>query len=263
MKHLFVASSIGLTVACAATTMQAAETIYTNANIYTVNSEQPRAEAMAVENGQIAAIGDISDVEAFKTDDTKMIDLGGRFVMPGFISSHFHPGVAGLMSTGAQLVGINDPEEILNAVRQFAADNPGNGAILGFGWSPSTFAPNGPQATFLDRAVSDRPVYLIASDAHSAWVNSKGLELLNITPDTPDPIPGVHYYKKDADGNATGWLVEAKRVLARAQSTGARHQGAVHGRAPEFSAQSSDARHHFGLRRRSADGRRKLCCSVA
>ena len=209
MKPLFVVSSISLTVACATTALQAADTIYTNANIYTVNAEQPQAEAMAVENGQIVAIGDISDVEAFKTDDTNMVDLGGRFVMPGFISSHFHPGVAGLMSTGAQLVGINDPEEILNTIRQFAADNPGNSAIFGFGWSPSTFAPDGPQATFLDRAVSDRPVYLIASDAHSAWVNSKGLELLNITPDTPDPIPGVHYYKRDADGNATGWLVEA------------------------------------------------------
>ena len=209
MKLLVIASSVGLMVAGTASAQQSAATIYTNVNIYTVNADQPRAKAMAVENGRIVAIGDIPDVEAIASDETQIVDLGGRFVMPGFISSHFHPGVAGLMSTGAQLVGVNEPEEILNVVRQFAADNPGTGAIFGFGWSPSTFAPDGPQATFLDRAVSDRPVYLIASDAHSAWVNSKGLELLNITPDTPDPIPGVHYYKRDAGGKATGWLVEA------------------------------------------------------
>ena len=163
MKLLVIASSVGLMVAGTASAQQSAATVYTNANIYTVNADQPRAKAMAVENGRIVAVGDIQDVEAVTTDETQIVDLGGRFVMPGFISSHFHPGVAGLMSTGAQLVGVNEPEEILNVVRQFAADNPGTGAIFGFGWSPSIFAPDGPQATFLDRAVSDRPVYLIAS----------------------------------------------------------------------------------------------------
>ena len=201
--------TLTLTLDHSALAQETADTIYINGNFYTVNAGQPKAEAMAVDNGEIVAIGSLSEIEPLEGPETKVVDLGGHFVMPGFISSHLHPGVAGLTSTGAQLVGVNDPQAILDEVRNFAETHPDNNAGFGFGWSPSTFGPDGPQATFLDQAVRDRPVYLIASDAHSAWVNSKGLELLGITKDTPDPIPGVHYYQRDADGHPTGWLVEA------------------------------------------------------
>ena len=190
-------------------TAGAVETIYTNADIYTVEKELPQAQAMAVSNGKIVAIGTQKEVAQRKTEQTRIVDLQGRFVMPGFVSSHIHPGVAALMGTGVQLVGVNDKQEILNTLRDYDAVHPGNEPILGFGWSPSVFGAEGPTAAFLDQAVKTRPVFLVASDAHSGWVNTAGLEFLGIAKDTPDPVPGVHYYKRDAGGNPTGWLIEA------------------------------------------------------
>lgn len=213
------ATSLASFNASATQTCQA-DMIFTNGKIYTVNSAQPLASAMAVQKDEIAKIGAFADMQPCKTQTTKMVDLQGQFVMPGFVSSHIHPGVAGLMGTGVQLIGLEKPADLIKAVKDYAISNPNKISLLGFGWSPSAFGANGPNAQLLDLAEKDRPVFLVASDAHSAWVNSAGLKFLGITKDTPDPVPGVHYYKRDKDGNPTGWLVEASAFWPALQKLG-------------------------------------------
>ncbi|MGY0219596.1 amidohydrolase [Endozoicomonadaceae bacterium StTr2] len=207
---LLLATSLMLSLGgTLSTASEPAETIVENARIYTSNPDQPWASAMAYSNGRIVAIGSSEDVKSLKGENTTVINGDNKFIMPGFVSSHIHPGVAALMNTGVQLIDAKSPDAVVLEVKEFAAANPQRKAILGFGWFPAIFGPDGPTAKQLDKAVSDRPVILIAGDAHSAWVNTKGLELLEITSSTPDPVPGVHYYKRDKDGNPTGWLVEA------------------------------------------------------
>ncbi len=177
--------------------------------IYTASDNQPWAEAIAIKGNRIVYVGGNKGVEAFVGKNTKVTDLDDKMVTPGFIDTHAHPAMAAGMSDSVELDLNGTPDEWKQAVTDYIKENPDKPYVMGFGFLAATFGPSGPTKEMLDEIVSDRPVVLIDEGGHTAWVNSKAFELAGIDKNTLDPIPGTHFYKRDADGNPTGWCLEA------------------------------------------------------
>ncbi len=198
-----------------------ADLVLTGGRIYTVHEDHPWATTVAVEDGRIAHVGDDSSIEPYIGAGTVVVGLGGKLVLPGFIDTHAHP----LLSAGLSYALLLDfslgPDEILDAVRAYAEANPDREIVLGSGFNALQFGPMGPRKELLDQAIDDRPAMLIDDGGHSAWVNSKMVEELGIGPDTPDPIPGVHFYQRDEDGTPTGWFLESQTIYPALAELGA------------------------------------------
>src|SRR5438309_9046455 len=190
------------------TTMPAADTVVMHAKIYTVNSRQPWAEALAIAGDKIVAVGTEKDIQHYRGGKTKIIDANGRLLLPGFSDCHIHFMDGSIGLTQVDLNGATSVTEIQKRVKEYAAAHPKAPWILGMGWSYPTFSPSGlPDKKVLDEVAPDRPVYLVAFDGHSSWANSKALTLAGITRATGDPANGkiVH----DEKGDPTGALKEA------------------------------------------------------
>ena len=204
-----MAVSFLIGAAAAPTAAFAADYVLTNGKIYTVNTDQPWAEAVVVDDERITFVGDAETAKSHIDGDTEVIDLAGRMVLPGMIDTHVHPGVAALAhSLGVTLNAQMSPQDYIDAIKAYTDANPDATIIAGFGFIPPLFGPKGPTKEMIDAVVSDRPVFIISGFGHSAWANSKALEVLGITKDTLDPHEGAHFYRRDADGNPTGHLVE-------------------------------------------------------
>jgi predicted amidohydrolase YtcJ len=156
-----------------------------------MNSVRSWAEAVAVRGDRIVYVGPEAGVEAYIGPETTVVDLEGRMVLPSFQDSHIHPVSAGVSYRNCALYGLTTKEEYLEAIEDYAAAHPDRPWILGGGWLMDAFAPTAiPDGSLLDAIVPDRPVYLTSTDGHSAWVNSKALEIAGITRETPDPEGG-------------------------------------------------------------------------
>jgi hypothetical protein len=192
-----------------------ADFVFVNGKVYTLDAATPWAEAVAIRDDRIVYVGNNEGAEAFAGDATERIDLGGKVLLPGFIDSHLHPideaGLATALSLQTEGGGI---EEWVQAIADYAAANPDKEVVFGYGFMASAFGPGGPTRQLIDAVVPDRPVLIIDEGMHSAWTNSAALERLNITQDTPDPVPGFSYYKRDANGDATGFLLESTASMA-------------------------------------------------
>ena len=192
----------------------AEDILFVNGLVWTGDAARPEAEAVLVRDGRIVAVGGAEAVEEQAGDGARVIDLGGRMLLPGFIETHSHPAVAGLLNSKLQVIGTQTVADVQAALAAYAKERPEEEVLFGFGFpSALNTAVNaagvkGPYRKDLDAVVADRPVMLIALDAHSAWVNSKALEVAGIDKNTPDPLPGVHYYQRDENGEPTGWMVE-------------------------------------------------------
>ena len=190
------------------------ETLFVGGAVWTANPAQPRAEAVLVRDGVIQHVGTSAEVTERASEDARVVRLHGRMLLPGFVESHSHPGVAGLLNSKLQIIGTSTVAEVQEALADYAKAHPQESVLFGFGFpSALNTAVNaagvtGPYRKDLDAVVADRPVMLIALDAHSAWLNSKALAVAGIDASTPDPLPGVHYYQRDANGQPTGWMVE-------------------------------------------------------
>ena len=198
-------------------TAEKADCVFKNGAVYTMDPKMPKAEAVAVTGKKIAYVGDNKGVETYVGEDTQVIDLQGKMLLPGFVESHIHPTLA-FFAGGADLQS-DSVDEVLARVKAWADANPEASLIRGFGWRYTLFPTTGPTKEVLDKLFPDRPVMLVAIDVHSAWVNSKALELAGIDAKTPDPVPGVSYFQRDPKtGEPTGWVVETlaeQQVLAK------------------------------------------------
>ena len=173
------------------TRVKAADLILLNAKVYTVDSTQPWASAVAIENGQITYVGDDQGARALVDSTTQVVNLKGRMILPGFHDIHVHPVHSGVSYQQCNLFDIKGLKRLLDKIKECTLANPENEWIVGGGWTVPDFAPSGlPDKKLLDEIVSDRPVSLKSSDGHSLWVNSKALELAGITAATPDPENG-------------------------------------------------------------------------
>lgn len=186
-----------------------AELVLTNGRIYTVDAEQPWAEAVAIEDGRFVFVGSTNEVRAFVDDDTSEFDLGGSFVLPGLVDSHTHPGRVAQSVDYVELPWMPESkQEMFDALLAYANEHPDKEFIVGGRWPTSMFGEEGPNRLELDAVIPDRPVILKDTSGHAQWLNTKALEVLGIDKNTPDPIPGLSYLYRDADGNPTGWILE-------------------------------------------------------
>jgi predicted amidohydrolase YtcJ len=181
------------------------------ANIITMDPGQPRAEALAVRNGRIAAVGSWEDVAPYATG-LSVLDLEGKTVLPGFIDTHAH-----FLWTAQSLIALDvsqaeDHPALQAIVRETVAGTPPGELILGMGFTEYALdtARFSPIIHALDAVASDNPVCLIGVTGHTSAVNSRALELLA----PPEGMPGV---KCDADGQPNGLLADEANSLALAK----------------------------------------------
>lgn len=158
--------------------------------------------AILIENGRVIALG--SDAIAEISDQT--IDLAGAFVMPAFADGHAHPLFAGREAQGPKVNGLLSVAEIVAEVKSFAGANPDSKWIIGGAYEAALIERGDFEAHWIDEAVSDRPVILMAVDHHTIWVNSKALEIAGISAATADPDGGT--IARREDGSPKGTLRE-------------------------------------------------------
>ena len=188
-----------------------ADLVLTGGHAYLVDAARSWAEAVAVADGRIVAVGTSTEVSALIGRHTEVIDLAGRMLLPGFIDSHIHASAGGLSRIRCDLSEAHSLGDYLATVRGYAERNPAAPWITGGGWSMDVFPGGMPSKEDLDRAVPDRPVFLANRDLHAAWVNSRALALAGVGASTPDPADGR--IERDARGEPSGTLQEGAMGL--------------------------------------------------
>ena len=190
-----------------------ADTIVLHGRVYTENTKQPWAQAVAIRGAKIVAVGSDAEIEKLRSVGTKAIDAAGKLVLPGFVDSHIHF-LDGALSLGrVNLEGATDAVDIQKRLREYAAKHPGDGWILGRGWNYAMFGSEAlPHKKYLDEIFPSRPVFLEGYDGHTYWANSKALAMAGITRETPDPPNGA-IVRDPKSGEATGALKESAQQL--------------------------------------------------
>ncbi len=172
----------------------AADLVLVNGKVWTVNRAQPEAEALAVWQGRILAVGTTARVRGLVGPKTRVLDLHGRRVVPGFHDSHVHLLGSGLRLGEVALKDARDEAEFGRRLRAFDRKLPRGRWLVGGEWDHDrTFAGKLPTARLIDKYVPDRPVFLRRYDGHMAVVNTRVLKLAGITAKSPDPAGGVIY----------------------------------------------------------------------
>ncbi|MFD5598772.1 amidohydrolase [Leucobacter sp. NPDC058333] len=187
-----------------------ATTIYRNAVVFTGPADREPVDSFAVAGDRIIAAGSIEAVRE-AAPDAPEINLAGAFVTPGIIEGHAHMLMLGEALGKVQLRDADSVAEVQRRLAAARAANPDAAMLTGVSWRFDIFGEGErPTAAMLDAVVADVPVVLDANDLHSVWVNTAALAAMGITRDTPDPVGGE--IVRDADGNATGFLLETAAV---------------------------------------------------
>lgn len=188
-----------------------ADLVLVNGAVYTVDAARRWAQAVAVRDGRIAAVGTDAEVRELVGPRTEVVDLRGRMLVPGFQDAHIHPPAAGVEMLQCELLDLHGLDAYREAIRSYAGSHPEAEWILGGGWAMDVFPGGVPTKGILDELVPDRPVYLPSRDGHSAWVNSAALKRAGITRETPDPPDGR--IERDELGEPVGALQEGAMRL--------------------------------------------------
>lgn len=187
--------------------MLGADLVILNANIVTLDPKQPRAQALAVRDGRVVAVGSNDEVSKYVGDKTKAVDLGGKTVVPGFVDCHVHMTSFGKQLQALDLRDVKSINEMKSKIREYAEKNPGKKWILGGRWDHERFVEKRfPTRWDLDEAVSDKPVFLVRVCGHVGVANSKALELAGITKSTV--VSGGKVDLDEASGEPNGVLRE-------------------------------------------------------
>jgi len=211
--QLFITLIILTFTSCNIQPKEAADAIYINGKIYTVDDKNEWAEAFAVKDGKFISIGTTKDIEAFKGENTQVIDLAGKFIMPSLIDEHLHPDMGADNYLNVFISASDKWEQITKKIKKFRKDNPNkrwiygstidwllddNGIIANYG-VPSN-------KSVLDKIVDDRPIALWDQGAHAMLLNSLALEELGLADESENPSGGI--LVKDKDGKLTGVIRE-------------------------------------------------------
>lgn len=193
-----------------------ADLVLRNGRIYTFDvSGRPRVKALAVRGERIVFAGSNRKVRKWTGPGTRVIDLKGRTVLPGLTDAHVHPIGGGLALLECDLTDVLHADSILARLARFTQNHPEKTWIRGENMWLAAFPGGNPDKRLLDRIAADRPMFVSSADGHSAWVNSKALELAGITAQTPDPEHG-RIERDSLTGEASGTLREdAIELVAR------------------------------------------------
>lgn len=191
-----------------------ADLVIVNANIHTMDTKTPSARSVAVWQNKIIAVGTDAGTKPLIGPKTRVIDAGGKLVIPGFNDAHVH-----FLETGFQLSSVNlrnaaSPEEFARILKEFAAKTPKGRWILGGRWDHENWKPADlPTRQLIDAATPDNPVFISRLDGHMALANSAAMRLAGVTKDTKDVAGGV--IVRDAAGEPTGIFKDAAMELIR------------------------------------------------
>jgi predicted amidohydrolase YtcJ len=219
-----------------------AELVLTNAVVYTLDPAAPWAEALAIADGKLLAVGSSAEALRHRGEATRVVDLNGQLVLPGFHDAHVHPVTGGIELGQCSLGGIGTLAALRAALRECAkaigavgdehegppkkaigavgdehegppkkaigavGDEPKRPWLVGGGWELTLFPHGNPSRQWLDEVVPGVPVFLTSADGHSSWLSSEGLRRAGITAQTPDPPNGR--IERDAQGEPSGTLRE-------------------------------------------------------
>lgn len=195
---------------------QVADLVLVNGVIYTGDSARPRVEALAVKGERIIAVGTTKEVQAMAGESTRVIDLQGRFAMPGFNDAHIHMANGGQARLAVELNGAASLAEFQQRIRARLGDYKEGEWITGRGWDHTLWPEKRfPTAKDLDAVSTTHPMIFNRVDGHVVIANSLALRMAGITRNTQDPPGGA--IERDAEGNPTGMLKESAMGLVRRQ----------------------------------------------
>jgi predicted amidohydrolase YtcJ len=194
---------------------ETAQTVFINANIYTMNERQPRAEAIAVQGARIVFVGSNADAKKYQGKEMRIVDLAGKTVVPGLTDSHCHIFGIGEREMNLNLEGTNTLRDFIEKVKERAAKAERGAWITGRGWIETFWQPpQFPTRTDLDKIAPDNPVFLTRADGHAAIANTAALQIAKIDKNTPNPFGGEILRDKQT-GEATGMLLDHAQELVR------------------------------------------------
>jgi predicted amidohydrolase YtcJ len=192
---------------CLAAPPVAADMVLVNGKVWTGEDAAPEAQAVAVWRGRVLAVGTDAEVKALVGPGTKVIDLGGRRAVPGFIDSHVHLLGGGRSLAQVDLKDAADEAEFGRRLAEWDRKTSRDRWLLGGNWDHDrTFAGKLPTAAIVDKYVPTRPVFISRYDGHMALANTAALKLAKVTADTADPPGGVVY--RLADGKTPGGVLK-------------------------------------------------------
>ena len=197
-------------------------TVYVNARVHTGDEDLPRARAFVTRGDRFAFVGSAADALRYAAGEGGVVDLQGRFVMPGIIDAHTHPGLVVLSGDlsaleaapgekrpiGTDRMPSRPKEATLAWLRRYADDHPSALAIVQGTWDVAAYLPHGPHKRDLDRVSGTKPIFLYDNSGHSVWVNSALLRMLGIDRNTPDVSTNLSHFVRDGNGEPTGWVKE-------------------------------------------------------
>ena len=211
---LFVPALV-LTAGCASQsqTVSPADLVLTNGRVVTVEESQPEAQAIAVTGDRIVAVGSSGDIRPYVGPATKVVDVNGQLVIPGFVEGHGHFTGVGAAQLNLNLMNARSWDEIVAMVAEAVKTARPGQWIRGRGWHqekwtapPSPNVEGFPTHASLDRVSPDNPVVLTHASGHASFANGKAMEVSGLTRKTPNPEGGE--VLKDASGEPTGLLRE-------------------------------------------------------
>jgi predicted amidohydrolase YtcJ len=191
-----------------------ADLIVTNARIYTSDDTRPVVEAVAVAGGKVLFAGNAAGAMALKGAATRVLDLGGRTVIPGMIDAHGHVAGLGDALHIVDLTGTTTYDEVVARVAERAKKTPKGQWVLGRGWDQNDWGDTRfPTHDKMTAAVPDHPVYIVRVDGHAGLANLKALQAAGVTAATQDPSGG--HIERNADGSPSGVFVDNAQGLVR------------------------------------------------
>lgn len=183
-----------------------ADLIISNAKVLTMDAAQPRAVAVAVAGGRILAVGGTAEVAALAGPQTRVIDAGGRTLLPGFVESHLHLVLGGNELSQLQLGGVMGFGALAAAFRAYAAANPAAPLLMAQGAAYEILGEAAVTRADLDRVIADRPIAMMSPDHHTVWANTAALQAAGLLHGAA--MPHGHEVVMAADGTAAGELRE-------------------------------------------------------
>jgi len=207
-KTLVVVCCLISLAAALAQSRPAADLIISHANVWTVDKAHPKAQAVAMSGDRIVFVGSDADVKAWQGAGTRVIDAGGKLVMPGFNDAHVHFVSGGSQLDRVQLNDADSPQEFARRIKAQVGKMSKGEWILGGDWDETKWTPAKlPTKELIDSFTPDNPVFVSRYDGHMGLANTLALKLAGITSQTPDPPGGA--IVRDAQGNPTGALKDA------------------------------------------------------
>ncbi|MEL6194238.1 MAG: amidohydrolase [Bacteroidota bacterium] len=208
--HFLFLLLIGTFLGCQSPT---SDILFVNGSVYPMSYADLKAEALAIQDGKIIFVGTNAEAEAYKSAAGEIVDLDGKALFPSFTDGHIHPIWGGIRLKDCDLTDIRNEAEILQTIRTYVEEHPDKQWIMGANlWLPAVGEGN-PAKELLDEIEPDRPMFIQSADGHSAWVNSKALELARVTKETKTPDGGV--IERKANGEPSGVLREYAIGLVR------------------------------------------------